>query len=128
MYEEVSLLEGLLRIVAVVLIYYMGTRGVIVLTRRFAGRTWRRALVSLSLAVLFAPSVVPFGAHGGHLPVPAWVATVVYMTENAGVGVVGYGVVPTLVSWAVFFAVASVVHLMSNNKKNNKVDAHGKET
>lgn len=49
-----------------------------------------------------------------------------YATENGWIGVWEWSIVPILVTWLVFFTIASVGVLMSNNK-NNKVDTHGKE-
>src|SRR5688572_2115338 len=74
--EGTALWKPMLVVVSHVLLYYAGTRGVLLLTRRHAGRWYRRALVSFSFAALFAPSVIGVGAHGGILPVPAWMAAV----------------------------------------------------
>jgi hypothetical protein len=120
--EEVSLFLVVLRVIGFVLLYYVGTRGVILLTRRYAGRWYRRALVSLSFAVLFAPSVIGVGAHGGIMPVPAWMAA----AESARHGwwSVFFVALGAIVATAILlFLVAS---LMSKNN-NNKADTHGKE-
>jgi hypothetical protein len=113
------------RLVGLVLLYYTGTRGVLVLTERHAGRRWRRALVTLSFAFLFAPSVTAVG-HGGIFPGPAWMVGMVYIQEDAWRGAVQWGLTPILATWAVFFVLATLGALMSKNK-NNKVDTHGKE-
>lgn len=125
MHEEVSLIEGLLRTVGVVLLYYMGTRGIVVLTRPYAGRWYRRALVSLSFAVLFAPSLAGVG-HGAVVPVPAWVTALDTASRWRGGDFLTWGLLPIAVTWVVFFGLASLAH-MSNNNKKNKVDNHGRE-
>jgi hypothetical protein len=123
--ESYTLSKLLLGIAVTVLVYYGGTRGVIVCTQRWAGRWYRRALVSLSFAVLFAPSLTGVG-HGGVLPVPAWTAAGVYAGEGIWKGFVMAGVVPIVITWVFFFVITSFASLMSKNK-NNKVDIYGKE-
>jgi hypothetical protein len=113
----------LLQIVLIVLGYYIGTRGILVATRRYSGQWQRRALVSLSFAVLFAPSVAGVG-HGGLLPMPAWIVAGYYVSEGLREGALWWGVIPMLVTWVTFFGVATIWSFMSKNK-NNKVDTNG---
>ena len=123
--ESYKLWHVLVGVAGLVVVYYLGTRGVSLLTQEW--NCWsRRAVVTLSNAVLFAPSVAGAG-HGGIFPMPAWMAAWQYATEGIWKGVAWYGVVPMLVTWAVFFVFASLYPLMSKNK-NKKVDTHGKET
>ena len=119
MVEEVSLLEGLLRIVWVVLLYYAGTRGILVLTRRHAGRWYRRALVSCSFAALFAPSITGVGAHGGLFPAPAWVTALDTASRGRWADLTVWGLIPIGIAWIVFFGLASLELFMSNNKNKN---------
>ncbi|MGH8482294.1 MAG: hypothetical protein ACRES8_07530 [Nevskiaceae bacterium] len=125
MHEEVSLFEGLLRIVGIVLAYYIGTRGLILLTRRHEGRWYRRALLSLSFALLFAPSVTGVG-HGGVVPAPAWVTALDTATRGRWGDFLTWGLFPVAATWIVFFGLASLM-FKSNDNKNNKVDNHGRE-
>jgi len=124
--EELSLVEGLLRMVGVVLLYYAGTRGVLVLTRKHAGTWLRRALVSLSFAVLFAPSLTGVG-HGGVMLAPAWVVALDTANRGRWDDVLVWGLFPITLAWIVFVGMASVASLTSNNNKKNKVDNHGRE-
>lgn len=123
--ESYKLWKVLLGIVGFVLLYYFGTRGVLLATQRHAGRWYRHAIVSLSFAALLAPSLAGVG-HGGLMPAPAWMVAVQYATEHRWEGFWKAGVLPVLITWAIFFAMASFKSHMSKNK-NNKVDTHGKE-
>ena len=106
--EGTALWKPMLMVVGYVFLYYVGTRGVLLLTRRHTGRWYRRAIVSMSFAVLFAPSLAGVG-HGGLMPAPAWMVAVQLATENGWVGFWQAGVFPMLVTWAIFFVVASLV-------------------
>lgn len=123
--ETHSLWTTLLGLAGLVVLYYAGTRGILVVTKRIAGRWYRRALVSLSFAGLFAPSLLGVG-HGGILPGPAWMVAIEYAREGLWAGVVRWGLVPILATWLVFFALASLSSVLSKNN-NKKVDTHGKE-
>lgn len=106
--ESFRLWHVLLGIVGYVLLYYVGTRGVLLATRRYEGRWYRRAIVSLSFATLFAPSLAGVG-HGGLMPVPAWMVAVQLATENGWVGFWQAGILPIVLTWAAFFVGASLV-------------------
>jgi hypothetical protein len=123
--ETPSMLGVLLGIAGTVLLYYAGTRGILLLTSSLAGRWHRRALVSLSFAALFAPSLMGVG-HGGIFPVPAWVVAIEYASAGMWPGVLRWGLAPILVTWLVFFALSSVSSVLSKNN-NKKVDTHGKQ-
>jgi hypothetical protein len=123
--EPLSMWGTLLGLIAVVLFYYAGTRGVFALTSGLAGRWHRSLIVSLSFAVLFAPSLLGFG-HAGVVPAPAWFVAIEYAREGIWSGVVRWGLLPVLLTWVVFFAVSSFSSALSKNN-NKKVDAHGKE-
>jgi hypothetical protein len=125
MSPEATLTDILLRIAGVVILYYAGTRGVIVLTRKCAGRWYRRALVSFSFALLFAPSVIGGGGHGSLFPAPAWMAAVDAIDRGRWSDLANWGLVPIAGTWLLCLVVSSLF-VMSQNKKN-KVDAHAKE-
>jgi len=124
--ETHSLWATLLGLAGLVVLYYAGTRGILVLTSRAAGRWYRRALVSLSFAGLFAPSLLGVG-HGGILPAPAWIVAIEYAREGIWAGVVRWGLVPILATWLVFFVFSSLSSVLSKKNNNKKVDTHGKE-
>jgi hypothetical protein len=126
--ESYKLWKGLLGIAGLVLLYYAGTRGVVVLTRRWAGRWYRRVLVSLSFAALFAPSFIGVGAHGGFFPSPAWVTALDTASRNRWADFFTWGLAPIGIMWVAFFSVSSFMSLMSNNKNYKKVDTYGKES
>lgn len=76
---------------------------------RGSPRSWRRrALVSLIVAIFFAPSVVG-GGHGGG-PGPAWMALFQMFP-------VKLGVVPMVTTFAVCFVVSSVVVWLGDWRK-----------
>lgn len=119
------MLTMLLGIAGLVVMYYLGTRGVLVATSKFSGRWYRRALVSLSFAVLFAPSLAGVG-HGGVFPAPAWIVAFEYAKAGIGAGVLRWGLVPIVVTWIILFSLSSFVSALSKNN-NKKVDAHGED-
>lgn len=121
--ESYKLWQVVLGVVGLVLLYYAGTRGVIVLTRRWVGLWHRRAVISLSLAVLFAPSLAGVG-HAGVLPAPAWLVATQYANEGIGAGVWKWGLLPIIATWGAFFVLATVGAVLSKNN-NKKVDTHG---
>lgn len=123
--EAHSLFTMLLGIAALVVVYYLGTRGVLLVTRKHAGRWHRRALVSLSFAVLFAPSLAGVG-HGGILPAPAWTVAIEYARAGMGAGVLRWGLIPIIVTWFIFFTLSSFSSALSKNN-NKKVDTHGED-
>lgn len=123
---EPALWQVVLYLTGIVVVYYAGTRGIVVATRRFQGRWWRRALVSLTLAILFAPSLAVVG-HGGIIPAPAWVVGIEYADAGIWTGVMRWSVAPMLAVWGILFVLSSLGAVLSKNK-NKKVDTHGKET
>jgi hypothetical protein len=124
--DELTLAEGLLRLALVVMLYYAGTRGVLVLTRKYSGRWTRRVVVAFSFAVLFAPSIAGVG-HGGLIPVPAWATAVDTAVRGRWLDFGTWGLLPILVTWVLFLALAWLGSLMFHNKNNNKVDTHGNQ-
>ena len=124
MRDEITLVEGLVRLALVVVLYYVGTRGVLVLTRRYAGRWFRRLVVTFSFAVLFAPSVAGVG-HGGLIPVPAWATAIDTAYRGRWLDFCTWGLLPIVATWVLLIALVSLVTLILHNKKNNKVDSHG---
>jgi hypothetical protein len=125
--ETYGLWKILLGIAGVTLLYYGGTRGVLALTRAHAGRWYRRFVVALSFAALFSPSIVGIGAHGGFMPVPAWVTAIETASRGRWVDFITWGLAPIAATWVIFFVAASMMSQKSNNK-NKKVDTNGKET
>jgi hypothetical protein len=81
--------------------------------------------VSLSFAVLFAPSLTGVG-HGTVVPVPAWVTALDTASRGRWEDLLTWGLLPIAVTWVAFFGLALLAR-MSNNNKNNKVDNHGRE-
>lgn len=123
--ESYKLWHVLAGITGLVLLYYVGIRGVSLLTQHW-GHWQRRAIVALSYGVLFAPSIAGIGSHGGLMPVPAWMTAVDTASRGRWYDFATWGLFPILLTWAVIFVSTSVSHLMSN-KKNNKADTNGKE-
>lgn len=76
---------------------------------RRSPRSWRRRLlVSLTVAIFFAPSIVG-GGHGG-APGPAWMALFQMFP-------IKLGLVPILVTFAACFALSSFVAWLGERRK-----------
>jgi hypothetical protein len=123
--ESYKLWYVLAGITGLVVLYYVGTRGVFLLTQRWSD--WkRRTALTLSFAVLFAPSIAGIGSHGGIMPVPAWVTAIDTANRGRWHDFLTWGLSPIAVTWAVLFLLVCLSHLMSNNK-NNKVDTNARK-
>ena len=82
------------------------TRAVRFLTKRYEGRWPQSAAVSLTLAVLLAPSAVGFGISTAVIPVPAWVSLGNALSEHASRGyVTRWAVAPMVTAFFIFLGI-----------------------